>query len=141
MHSIMKNLDMVWFEDKYFTPVLILVDINMTSLRLKYNLEKYEDENREKLVEGFSETKIFQYDFTPSVIIERSGSKWTDISIYKQILSLSKGLHSFSEIGRRFNFNFFVSVEFESSKQKWFSEGKEIPMNRSESPGKVQYNN
>ena len=30
------------------------------------------------------------------------------------------------------------STEFESSKQKWFSEGKEIPMNRSESPGKVQ---
>ena len=73
VHSIMKNLDMVWFEDKYFTPVLILVDINMTSLRLKYNLEKYEDENREKLVEGFSETKIFQYDFTPSVIIESVG--------------------------------------------------------------------
>ena len=58
VHSIIKKLDMVWFKDKYFSQVRILVDINMTSLRLKYNLEKYEDENRQNLVEGFSETKI-----------------------------------------------------------------------------------
>ena len=30
------------------------MDINMTKLRMKYDLEKYEDE---KLVEGFSENK------------------------------------------------------------------------------------
>ena len=29
----------------------------MTRLRVKYDFEKYEDENSEKLVEGFSENK------------------------------------------------------------------------------------
>ena len=42
-----------------------------------------------------------------------------------------EGLHQFSELGRRFNFNFFVSVKFDSTKQKWFSEGREISENRS----------
>ena len=32
----------------------------MTSLRTKYNLEKYDEENPEMLIEGFSENKKYQ---------------------------------------------------------------------------------
>lgn len=32
----------------------------MTSLRTKYNFEKYDDENPEILIEGFSENKKYQ---------------------------------------------------------------------------------
>ena len=79
----------------------VSVDINMTSLRVKYKLEIYEsEENRED-------------------------------SRKKPI----EGLHKFSELGRKFGFNFFVNVKYESKTQKWTSEGREISMNRSSSQG------
>ena len=45
--------------------------------------------------------------------------------------------YKFSELGRRFDFNDFVGVKYESKKQKWTSEGKEISMNNSSSQGNV----
>ena len=73
----------------------------MTSLRIKYKLEKYEsDEDEEELKK-------------------------------KPI----EGLHQFSELGRKFGFNFFVGVNYESKTQKWTSDGQEISMNRSSSQG------
>ena len=38
-----------------------LVDINMTSLRMKYNLEKYDEEFSKEPIEGFSENKTFNF--------------------------------------------------------------------------------
>ena len=79
----------------------VSVDINMTSLRVKYKLEKYESEE------------------------DREDSRKKPIG----------GLHKFSELGRKFEFNFFVNVKYESKTQKWTSEGREISMNRSSSQG------
>ena len=51
--------------------------------------------------------------------------------------TLVEGLHSFSEVGRRFDFNFFVSVNYDSATDKWFSEGYQVSMNRSNSQGNI----
>ena len=45
----------------------------MTRLRVKYDFEKYEDENSEKLVEGFSENKPHETlinDRKPPIVYE-----------------------------------------------------------------------
>ena len=50
---------------------------------------------------------------------------------------LVEGLHSFFELGHRFDFNFFVSVNYDLVTHKWFSEGNQVSMNRSNSLGNV----
>ena len=113
MPSTTKRLEWVWLHAIYYrlksarchcyriVYYRVSVDINMTSLRIKYKLVKYESEE------------------------DGEDSRKKPIG----------GLHKFSELGRKFEFNFFVNVKYESKTQKWTSEGREISMNRSSSQG------